>query len=63
MKHYPVLYNIARKQNQTVADLLSTRPLNISFRRALVGNKLRLWFDLVEKMMNWVSQMIVLLGI
>ena len=42
------LYRIARNKNQTVADVLSTCPLNISLRRALVGGKLSMWTDLVS---------------
>ena len=41
------LYRIARKKHQTVASVLSSYPLNISFRRALVGGKARRWYDLV----------------
>ncbi|WVZ74273.1 hypothetical protein U9M48_022480 [Paspalum notatum var. saurae] len=37
---YPNLFNIARRKYATVAEVLSTAPFNISFRRALVGNKL-----------------------
>jgi hypothetical protein len=37
MKKYPALYNIVRKKNATVAQALSTTPLNVSFRRDLVG--------------------------
>ena len=37
---YPTLYNIARRKQAKVAEVLSTTPLNVSFRRALVGNKL-----------------------
>ena len=37
---YPTLYNIARRKQAKVAEVLSTAPLNVSFRRALVGNKL-----------------------
>jgi len=43
------LYCIARRKNDTVANILSTVPLNISFRRALSGDRLRTWLDLVEK--------------
>jgi len=52
MLQYPSLYNIARKKNKTVANVLNTRPLNISFRRAQVGDKLRMWLELVAKIMN-----------
>jgi len=31
---------------------MSASPLNISFRRALVGNKLLEWLNLVEKVSN-----------
>ena len=37
-------------------DVLGTRPLNISFRRALVGDKLRLWLELVSKVANVTSE-------
>jgi hypothetical protein len=32
---YPALYNIARRKDATVAHVLSTTPLNMSFRRSL----------------------------
>ena len=40
---YPTLYNIVRHKQANVASILSTTPLNVSFRRALVGNKLLEW--------------------
>ena len=36
-KLYPSLYNIVRRKNVVVADVLNTEPLNVSFRRAIVG--------------------------
>lgn len=36
----------------TVANVLSTSPLTISFRRALVGDRLSQWLDLVVSVMN-----------
>ena len=48
MKQFPDLYNIVRKKNQTVSSALSTTPLNISYRRALAGDKLREWYRLVS---------------
>jgi len=48
---YPSLYNIVRDPHATVSKVMSTSPLNISFRRALVGNKLTQWFTLVA----WIS--------
>jgi hypothetical protein len=49
---YPSLYNIVRKQYATVVDVLSSTPLNISFRRALVGDKLRDWHNLVARLLS-----------
>ncbi|WVZ72675.1 hypothetical protein U9M48_021095 [Paspalum notatum var. saurae] len=46
---YPSLYNIARKKNVTVSSVLSSIPLNIFFRKALVGEKLQKWKKLVTK--------------
>ena len=34
---YPNLYNMVRKMQATVAEVLQSDPLNVSFRRALVG--------------------------
>jgi len=52
MQQYPELYNINRKKNQTVASAFSSLPLNISFRRALVGEKLEMWIKLVSEIMQ-----------
>ena len=38
---YPRIYNIARRPHASVASVLSSEPLNISFRRALVDEKLQ----------------------
>jgi len=46
---YPNLFNIVRKKQATVADVLNSTPLNVSFRRALVGNKLLEWQSLVAR--------------
>ena len=37
---YPSLYSIARNKSDTVAKIISSVPFNISFRRALTGNRL-----------------------
>ena len=37
---YPSLYNIVRDPHAKVSKVMTTSPLNISFRRALVDNKL-----------------------
>jgi len=44
---YPQLYNIVRKKQDTVADVLSTQIPNLSWRRDLIGNKLVMWNNLV----------------
>jgi hypothetical protein len=40
---YPNLYNIAREPHATIAKIMATSPLNVSFRRALVDNNLKNW--------------------
>jgi hypothetical protein len=47
MVKYPSLYKIVRKKNMSVAQVLSTTPLNVSFRRALVGDSWDKWLELV----------------
>jgi hypothetical protein len=46
-EQYPNLYNIVRNKSATVANIFSTRPLNISFRRSLVDANLQSWHNLV----------------
>jgi hypothetical protein len=36
---YPQLYNIVNRKHDTVAKVMSSTPLNIGFRRRLIGNK------------------------
>jgi hypothetical protein len=36
---FPSLYNVARNMNATVADVMGSVPLNISFRRLLSHEK------------------------
>jgi len=40
-EQYPSIYNIDRQPHASVASVLSSEPLNISFRRALVDEKLQ----------------------
>jgi hypothetical protein len=49
---YPNLYNIVRDPHATVSKVMATSPLNISFKRALVDNKLREWLNLVARISN-----------
>jgi hypothetical protein len=51
-QQYPSLPNILRKKSDTVAQVLSTIPLNISFGRFLTGNNLVLWNGLILRVMN-----------
>jgi hypothetical protein len=51
---YPSLYHIARDKHVTVSKVLSSRPLNISFRRYLVDNNLNFWLHLVARVSNVV---------
>jgi hypothetical protein len=50
-ERYPSLYSITRSKNVTVASVISTTPYNISFRRALVGENLQKWLQLVERVL------------
>ena len=49
---YPSLYNIVRHKDVTVAHVLAQNPLNISFRRALLGNRWAVWLQLCRKLMT-----------
>ncbi|WVZ61813.1 hypothetical protein U9M48_011628 [Paspalum notatum var. saurae] len=49
---YPSLFNIVRKKGATVAEVISSNPLNVSFRRGLHGERLLAWYDLVERVMG-----------
>src|SRR5438105_157136 len=49
---FPTIYNIVRKKNATIKSVLSSRPLNVVFRRSLVGVNLHAWHTLVAMVMN-----------
>ena len=49
---YPALYNIVRKKSDLVSSVLSSIPLNISFRRSLVANNLLSWHQLVARVID-----------
>ena len=51
-KMYPSLYNLVRKKNVMVAEVLEKVPLNVFFRRAIVGDNLAAWYNLVSKVMS-----------
>jgi hypothetical protein len=44
---FPTLFNIVRRKQDLVARVLASVPLNISFRRNLVGRNLRDWLRIV----------------
>ena len=50
-QQYPTLYNIANRKQVSVATALA-QPLNITFHRALTGNKWDNWLHLVERLMQ-----------
>lgn len=41
---FPSLFNIVRRNNATVASVMSTLPLNISFRHSITGVNLVFWY-------------------
>jgi hypothetical protein len=49
---YPALYNLVRKKNMSVAQVLGTTPLNVSFRRALIGVNWDNWLCLVRSVLE-----------
>ncbi|KAG2589913.1 hypothetical protein PVAP13_5NG333001 [Panicum virgatum] len=46
---YPNLYNTVPNKHATMANVFSAIPLNISYRRPLIGDKLLEWQSLVAK--------------
>ena len=50
---YPSLYNITNRKNISVHDVLAAAPpLNMSFRRSLIGNNWAAWSQLCLRLMN-----------
>jgi len=47
---YPALFNIVRRKQDLVAKIFSSIPLNISFRRNLVGRNLRDWHRIIASL-------------
>lgn len=45
---YPTLYNIVHHKHVTIANVMNSTPLNIGFRRTLLGNKWQRWLHLVS---------------
>jgi hypothetical protein len=49
---FPTLFNIVRRKQDSVAQVISSSPLNISFRRNLVGAILTNWYRIVASLQN-----------
>jgi hypothetical protein len=49
---FPALCNSVRKKSASVRTVLSTTPLNVAFRRSLVGVNLQAWQDVVAMVVN-----------
>jgi hypothetical protein len=49
---YPTLYNIVQYKEAYVATVLQSSPLNIQFRRSLVGERWSSWLHLVRRLMD-----------
>lgn len=50
--HYPVVYNIVRHKEAYVVTILHTTPLNIQFRRSLIGERWNSWLHLIRRLMD-----------
>jgi hypothetical protein len=46
---YPSLYSVVRHKDQTVAQILALVPLNIEFRRSLLGAR---WIHLLHRLID-----------
>ncbi|WVZ92700.1 hypothetical protein U9M48_038746 [Paspalum notatum var. saurae] len=46
---YPNLFTIVRRKHATVAEVLRMNPYNVSFRKALTGNRFNEWHSLVAR--------------
>jgi hypothetical protein len=44
---FPALYNIVRRKSVSVRSVLSMTPLNVAFRRSLMGVNLQAWHEVV----------------
>jgi hypothetical protein len=51
-QQFPTIFNIAHDPHATVASVMGGEQYNISFRRALVDDKLREWLELMGKINN-----------
>jgi hypothetical protein len=49
---YPQLYNIVHRKHDTVEPVMGSTPLNIGFRRRLIGDKWDQWTHLCQRLMR-----------
>lgn len=49
---YPSLHNIVQQKDVSVASVLGSNPLNISFRGELNGDKWTAWLHLLHRLMS-----------
>jgi hypothetical protein len=49
---FPSLYAIVRRKSSTIATVMGSVPLNVSFRRALVGQNLVYWHELCASIVH-----------
>uniref|UniRef100_A0A453PPM2 Uncharacterized protein n=1 Tax=Aegilops tauschii subsp. strangulata TaxID=200361 RepID=A0A453PPM2_AEGTS len=49
---YPSLYNIVQRKEDYAGTVLQSVPLNIQFRRSLVGERWNSWMYLVRRLMD-----------
>ena len=49
---YPRLYNIVQRKEAFIGTILGSVPLNIQFRRTLVGQRWDDWLHLVHRLME-----------
>jgi hypothetical protein len=49
---YPSLYSVVRHKDQTVAQILASVPLNIEFRRSLLGARWNRWLHLLHRLID-----------
>uniref|UniRef100_A0A453AL30 Reverse transcriptase zinc-binding domain-containing protein n=1 Tax=Aegilops tauschii subsp. strangulata TaxID=200361 RepID=A0A453AL30_AEGTS len=47
-----ILYNIVQRKEDYVGTVFQTTPLNIQFRRALVGERWTAWLHLVRRLID-----------
>jgi len=52
IERFPALFHLVRRKQDIVSNVLSSVPLNISFRRNLVGRNMRDWHRIVNSLLE-----------